>query len=142
MEEKKEVTTLCFCPKCGLLGTKSYGICKVCRVRLVDTGKTLNDYHNELVQGRGPEFMDNLRKEYVLTSPQLDIEKYNKRDEEERKKREKTEALIRKYETTLHCPRCWSFNVKETFVSSIITGLFFSATPTWFCNNCHFKWKK
>lgn len=133
---------LCFCLKCGSLGAKSIGVCQKCGAKLVETDKNCWDFHNESIQGRDAEFMSELRKKYVLTDDNklLDMKLYNAREQTEKAKRNRENALLHKYNTTPSCPRCWSFDIKKTFMSEI-TETIFGSSPTWFCNNCHLKWK-
>ena len=129
------------CPCCGEIRTMmpdNPHICRHCHIILVETDKKRGDLEDARSEGKEFQFRESIRERYVYNSPKFNQEVFQKVCGQEYKDQE----LLHKLDTTLHCPRCWSFNVKETFVSSIITGLFFSATPTWFCNNCHFKWKQ
>lgn len=127
------------CPCCGEIGTttpNSSYMCNHCHIIVIETDKKRGDIETARMNGEEFQLRETIRKRYVYNSPKFNQSSFQKVCGQEYKDQE----LIQKLKTTPHCPRCWSFDIKQTFISEI-TEAIFGSSPTWFCNNCHLKWK-
>ena len=144
-----------YCPVCGFVACfGQWDTCVECHANLIDTGKELSEYYDELNTQTPEVVQEYIRKKYVYVSENkvFDMQKENERiksvqDLETHIKESKNEAELKAQNNVPHCPTCGSTNVEKiSGLNKVASGALFGIfslghiSKTFKCKNCGYKW--
>lgn len=150
MREINSKETIKYCPVCGAVycyGIAMYNIdkCGDCKSEVVDTGKTLQDYFDELYIEDAGDVQEYIRKTLINDNPLFDKNKAYDRIKESEDLKHHIEKLHEESdrkeaeENTPHCPYCGSTSIQLVPKKwSILTG-FLTNKVDRYCVNCKKK---